>query len=687
MSQNISTGIQLHCPNGYGQLEQNRIYYFLRSYEVRVGQPLVRLVYFDYPQKKDGDMTKFITIRRDIFEEGLLHQHIVVCEIQRMLPEQLANFEGVNLELRDEKRVIAMKSHKERITEKLNVILPLTKDLDQLCASPNMNRAINAYVREKHPSLNPARVRTWFFTYLLFGRNPLVLHYKISNIGKWNRLNKQGSSKLGRPSPRKGKGAGFNVDEQMLAKIKKGYQRESRLGVNMRVIYRHCIKTDFSCTQQRDSRGFMRWINPIGDPYPSFGQFSYHVKKEFGQLRVYKNLYGKNNARTKYEMHQGSFSSSVCNLYERVEADAYSVVEFPRGLIEGSTLPRLVVARIIDLASSLLIGIGFSQGGETATAYRLAYFCAAIPKAKFFQIMGIDGIDPELWPSQGLPQFAIKDRGPGSAKDAHGDSFELGPTIKEITPSYSPQSKASIETSNPKTLENKDAPSYLKSNLTTIEVCRRETIRTVIDNDRIDVGGKVPFDLIGQIIKPTPLSLHNELSKRGRSDAMQISFDDAVRNFLTKCKATLTKEGVYLNSQLYTSAALKQTEMLLRNGHLKHVEVTVFVYDVAVRHIWIEIDGKICELDLTVRLRTNSGDLYRSLSELQQREVYLNEASLEISEHRHALEANMEQTFKEITGKGWRSHSRMKGRPQRGTPLAKQEARETARMANRKTRK
>lgn len=682
MSQNISVGTQLFCPCGYGQLEQSRTYHFFRSYELRLGQPLVQLVYFEYPQKKDGDLTKIINIRRDEFEEGLLHQHIQICEIQKMLPEWLVDLEGINLGSRDNNGAIAIESHLERINEKIDVILPMIEDLDRFCASPNIQRALNAFVREKRPSLNPARVRTWFFTYLLFGRNPYVLHYNVTSIGKWDRLSKQGLSKLGRPSPRKGKEAGFNVDEQIRSKIKNGYQREARLGVSMRVIYRNSMQKDFSCTQQRDINGYMRWVNLNGDPHPSLGQFIYHVKKEFGQLKVYNNMFGKNIARTKYEMHQGSFSNSVCNLYERVEADAYSVVEFPRGLIEGSTLPRLVVVRLIDLASNLLLGIGFSQGGETATAYRLAYFCAAIPKAKFFQIMGIVGVDPELWPSQGLPQFAIQDRGAGSAESAHGYSFELEPTIKEMAPSYSPQSKASIETSNPKTFGNKDAPSHFKSNLTTNEMCQRETIRTVTDNDRIDVGGKIPFDLIGKISKPTPLGLHNELAKRGRSDARQISFDDAVRYFLTKCKATLTKEGIYLNAQLYTSPALKQSGILLRSGHLKHVEVEVFVYDVAVRHIWVEINRKIIELDLTVKLRTNSGDLYRSLSDLQQRESYLNEASLEISEHANALEANMEQTFKKLSGKGWRSSTRVKGKPKKGTPLAKQEAKEAARMFN-----
>ena len=78
--------------------------------------------------------------------------------------------------------------------------------------------------------------------------------------------------------------------------------------------------------------------------------------------------------------------------------------------IEGSDLPALVVVTIRDVASGKKVGIGFSQGSETAAAYRMAQFCAAIGLEAFGALLGLKIKDR----AKGVSPHMVTDRGPVS---------------------------------------------------------------------------------------------------------------------------------------------------------------------------------------------------------------------------------------------------------------------------------
>jgi hypothetical protein len=692
MSASISIGAQLIAPSGFMQLETEITYYFFRSLQIHGRKALTYLIYFDENksrtqknlQNKNNHFSikpRLITTLREDFERGIDLQKIVKKETQSHLPYWLSGMEDRHPSSGSNANKI---SHEERIDQKLKIIGPLLERLDELLKSPNIERQINQYARSCKPAQNETRVRLWFFTYLLFNQNRYALHYSIGKQGIWDRQAHASKIKRGRPSWR-GKDAGFNADTKMVEKIINSYSRISKLGINLREIYQAAITEDFHCTVTGVVSSPMRFISKNEEPYPTFDMYSYYVHQNFGQSQIYHDKYGSKLSRDKFDVDKGSFSSLLINILERAEGDAYHVKALPRGLIEGSTLPGLVVATIIDVTTFAEVGIGFSFGSETSAAYRMALFCAAISKSAFFRIWGMDE-DPATWPTQGLPKYFTTDRGPGSAKEAYGRAHDLEPIFKEITPSGSPRSKPSIETSNPKTPKNRESPSYIQSDLFPGELCIREIYRLLKNNNSVNISDRIPSDLLEHIEIPTPIALYKELARRGRNDSRDVSFADAVRQYLTKSRATLQKDGVHFHGLIYNSEEFRVSGLLNRNGHLSHKKLEIYVYDMALRYVWVDVRGKLIELAMMTRLTTAEGDLYLSLEELLQRESVIKKMNLEAQEHRHAVAAHYKLQFDKTTGKKWDAQKRVTGRPKRGTTVAKREANEAAVLANVKGR-
>ena len=156
----------------------------------------------------------------------------------------------------------------------------------------------------------------------------------------------------------------------------------------------------------------------------------------------------------------------------RVESDAYAINELPRGMWEGSSLPPLYVNTKRDTTSGKKTGIGFSQGSEKSNGYRMATFCEAIRKDRFCMLFGIK-IRPEQWSSQGVSPADICDRGAGATRGAQSRDEDYRPAIRELAPSHAGQSKAIIESSNPKSASNDEAPNFVQSDLHSIELARK----------------------------------------------------------------------------------------------------------------------------------------------------------------------------------------------------------------------
>jgi hypothetical protein len=688
VSAGISVGTQLVTPSGYRSLEKGVTYYFLKS----ARNDCVYLVDFvirppKATKKKYGDKVRTVNINptpipqlvampRADFEEAITGHHLERCEKQAMLPPWLDELEGLNLSLLDGERENAAKSHLARIDRQIEIIYPLIRDVESVIEADDTDLMINQYARSCTPRQNETRTRLAFYVYILFGRNRFALHFPIHKIGRWCRANMLSRAKQGRPSKTFGKEYGNNASPDLIEKAINCYSRESGPGIDMKTIYRTFMTHDLGCRSVVGRDGNKKLQHPLGKPTLTPGMFRYHIQKAFGVGNIQKVLYGRVRSRSKIEAHRGSFTQDVCNISERTERDAYALPDLPRGLIEGYELRPLYVTRSRDVASGMIAGIGFSQGGERASAYRMELFCRAISKVKFCSLFGME-ITEDQWPSIGLSNRDVQDRGVGSTDGGFARDQEFRPVIRELPPSHSGQSKAVIESTNPKTRTTDDAPSHFASDKRVFELVRREIFRVLKDNDTINIKERIPPDLLTHFSRFTPLVLYRELDKRGRNDSLQIQFADAVRTFLTKLKATFNRKGVLLHGQCFSSEALRNTKLFGRINGPQAPETEVYVLDACLRHIWIDVDGQLLELDIQVPLRVGNEVMYLSLEELKEREKFIRQNTVVHEDHRDAHTAMIEREYCDQSGKTWRGGKTIAGRVKRGSPGAKKEAAES----------
>lgn len=674
-------GIQLHAPIGYELLERNTAYHFLRSDST---SNQVMLVYFAAInlkrsiKKSKGNSLKHkptvIFMDRARFERGLAEQLIVRREIQEELPIW---FDGMTIEkLRsysaDSKK--ANLNHQERIDTMLSHIWPLVEKLDEVlnCSSPDA--IINAHARACSPPQHETRLRTAFYAYICFGFDKLALHYPINKIGRWDRMSR--NRKFGRPSIARGPHHGYGSnDHEMIKKIIEGYRQYAGPGKHMAQIYRQTILNIFGCKTGVNSNGLKEFIHPGGKPFPTYHQFRYRVDQAVPLLTRQIHKYGQARVRNRLQASQGRYSEAVGNNMEKTEADAYSCSEVVKGYLEGSHLPKLWVVRIRCLASRLLTGIGFSLKGEAASAYRMALFCQAIDKVKFCKLFGLE-IEPNEWPSKGGSPHAIHDRGPGSTNGADTDESGFRPVIKEIAPTYSGQSKASIESSHPRDVQLEGAPAYIETSMSFVQLGVREIVKTVAANHAIDISDSLGNDALIAGVLPTPIHLWNYLDGLGRTYATPMTFEQAVRAYLTPIEVTVRNDGVYFKAQRFSSEALRLSGILQQSHDSGRFSIKAYMLDVCVRHLWVETASGLVEIDAMLSIRGNDDPLYISVLELEQLEKIRRKNNSTVQSHRLAVAASAQERFKAQTGLELEQGVLKNGRPKRGGKNSLEEQRE-----------
>lgn len=693
----IILGSPITAPQGYDVFEKDQTYYFLRSDPIRA---IVYLVHFyqrnSVVQKcKSGPrkyksivppvLSRLMKVRREYFEQGITGGFLVAGECQSLPPW----LNGLN-----EDQLIANEStdqnckipHSDRIDKKISHIYPLVRDLGGLLEQDDPDKYINHHARHIcKPAQNETRLRQWVYAYLICGMNRFALHYPIHRIGHWDRDANSSDVKRGRPH-RRGRGYGNNTSKEVREKIVKAYRAECGLGIKMSTIYSESMINHFGCKVRVSSEGgrkLKEFFHPEGRPFPTIKTFVYYSIKELGRRQIQKNMFGKVIARTKHDVSRGNFGEHVWNLMQRVEHDGYSVKDLPKGYIEGSTLPALKVIRSRDTLSGMITGIGFSSGGERASAYRMAKFCEAVDKVRFCALFGID-ISPAQWPSVGLSPYDIQDRGPGATPGAISrDEISL-PVIIELPPSHSGQGKALVETSNPKSFHDREAPKYIKSDHTTIELARREIFEVLAFNEITNVGDHIPPDISRKVSLPNPNGLWEAFSGLGRINALQIRFDSAVRQFLDKTEGRLDREGVHLLGRNYFSSVLVDVGAMDRLTGGQGMPVTVYFLEACVRHIWVEIRGRLIELDVRYPIPVGASVLYMSAAEAVEYTKSVKQQDLDQADHALAVSAEYKQKYLEATGKKWNAGRVVAGRPKRGTSTARQEAAEARSVGNRR---
>lgn len=676
-------GVQLVAPNGFEALECGRVYHLLRSDAARERVLLVMFVErLCKPAKNAKTRTNWhptplpvlVSLRRARFERALAEGMIQRLPIQAELPPWQVGLAAARRDSASTPRTLK-RSHAERIDRIVALLAPLLDRLDIILGDDNPDLVINRYARRCDPPQNETRMRLWLYSYLCFGRNRLVLHYATHRLGRWDRLSHP-STKFGRKSAARGAQHGYGSnDAAMRARILDGYERFAGPGVHMSSIYRATMLKVFGCTFARNRRGRACFIQPDGEPIPNLSQFTYQIDKVYPLRERQYTKYGHARTRNRLVPSMGRYTESVGCLMERVEEDAFWVDEVSEGFLSGSHLPALVVARARCSASGMIVGIGFSLGGERASAYRLMKFCMAISKVKFCKLFGLK-ISHEEWPSWGLSPHVIDDRGPGSTEKAQSRAPNGRPVIKEITQSYAGQSKAIIESSNPRSVQLEGEPNHVTTRLTIPQLAVREIVRVIRDNATSNAQARCNIAAIASDVEPTPIGVWAYLDKLGRNDSIPMSFDDAVRGFLTPITLTVKRDGVYYLGQRFDSADLRRTNLLDKAPSGRQFSTAGYMFDLRLRHLWLEVGHEIIEVDMQLTIRDGADQLYVSAAELDQIAFLRRQRASELRNDKQAVMAEIEDRFEAQAGLPFNNGTRRKGRGQRRSVASKLEARQ-----------
>ena len=674
-------GTQIYSPEGWDQIPKKITFHFLKSDAKR---RRVLLVQFETDNKYSNPKAHLFTISRKIFEQGVTSGNILPLSEQSLLPPWLKPLNGIDLSQIDSFRPHAKILHSTRVENRYFNIAPTICDFEKILSRDNPEAEINRRAASCTPPQHESRFRLWVLTYMSFGHDIWTLIPPFHNIGHWDRF-KHPNIKFGAKSIAFGNNYGNGTSSELAERCVKSYLKRATIGKHMTEIYREAMVEDFHCRSAISPSGMSYYIQPDGKPFPTYGQFKYHVQLAIGVEDIQKTLYGAVRHRRSVAASKGSFSEEISNLMERIEADGYYTKEIPKGYIEGTHLQPLCVVIGRDLLSGLKLGIGFSFGNERNTAYRMMLFCMAVPKDYFCMLLGIPFI-PGEWMNIGLPSHFGIDRGPGARKNLIEDLEKRFP-IRDLAPSWSGQSKATVESSHPRDMKTEGQPTYLKSDFTPVQLAKREVMRLMRFNNTADMERRLDPDSDLADVVPSPSGIWDHYDRLFRNDAQPMRLEEAIRTFLTPMEFSIRDDAVWLDQRKFDSDELRATDILdriARSGE-SGTKINGFIMDMCIRHIWVEVDNRILLLDAQLRMRGDEETLYMSLEELKQWNEKRREIGSAFKVHQHAASSEYIQRFEEDTGKPWDSAKRRSGKPKRDATAQQEELEARQATSNRKS--
>jgi hypothetical protein len=303
-------------------------------------------------------------------------------------------------------------------------------------------------------------------------------------------------------------------------------------------------------------------------------------------------------------------------------------------------------------------------------------FCMAVPKKYFARLVGIpaDALD---WIMEGLPPSFTSDRGPGASKNLV-TNLEVAFPIKSIGPSYSGQSNAVAESSHPRSINLEGAPSFIQSDLDVVALMKREVFRAALDNHTSDISGRLDDEAIREFRRlgwtATPHNYWKYLHERLRTSGHSIPIEDAVRSFCTPIPLDVDCQGVRYRSSWFSSEEFRATGIQSEVANLSNFKLPGFVLSMMARYVWVEVRGRLIELEAMLRVRGDTQDLYKPISELDQKAEDLSVLKSRTRQSAVAADVDARVKFKAITGQSWDAGHRRAGSPKKATGTTRQEA-------------
>lgn len=652
----MNIGTQLKFPNGFGSISSNQTLYLLNS-SSRAG----RIVCVEFVTAKNTRRADFHFFQREDFEQGLLDSQISTSRDE--MPVWLERIKGLNIHTFELERTGAKRSNFERAEARACIIQPLVAREKEIFASLDPAKFIADWVKDNAPDQNATRIRFWFSCYLVFGRNPAALYPSYCRIGQYDRTPCSGKNySAGRPARAVCRGK-CKIDKDVEKKIEHGYIKHSGLGVTEMDIYTKTLETEFGCTVQGKGES-LRIISPDSRPFLTINQFRYQAKKLFKPDMLRETRYGAARVRNNMTPDVGHFSEGVANILEKAEADGDYLDE---QLVDFDGQPfgdSFCSVTFVDQATNCRLGIGFATGAENLSAYQMALFSAAVPKPYFGRLLGVE-ISDEEWPCRGLPAHVIVDRGPGASVNLVATK-DLIPFV-EMVGSFQPKSKATVESSHPRTTQTEGAPMTYQSAFTPVEAAKREVLRVIKANWSGDASERVTPDMIRSGVAPNPTAIWTYLDRRARTSGYEISVEEAIRAFLTPVQFTVTRNYIKLGHRRFDSAELCELGFRGRIPKGQTLKVSGYAMNLCVKYAWLEVDNRLVEVQALLPIRDDERQLYVSLDEFKAEQASLNQGKAKQEDFNVAVTMNYRKacviaTGKEPTAGRWRTGKKNRSR-------------------------
>lgn len=612
-----------------------------------------------FPSTKKASVGLTILSHQD-FDSGLASGLISPKSSFSTLPPWHSGLEGVDLHAIEERRRREgrKRSNIEKMKARVQHIDIVLSHSRRFLAADDPLAELRAIVRSSKAleHLNPSRLVIHVLTYLAFDRNDLSVYPDFSRNGRWERDDSNvvvvvRNGALYRTADKDGKERCVN-----------GFRENKKLGRTLVDVYKLSAVSEFDCvaaTHHSDRGTNQSLMHPRGEWFPTYDQFRYIVHEALGKENVHLALYGASRTRRQSKHSKGRFSEAVAFYLEKIEFDAYAVVERPSPDAEGDPVVLLWVVRACDVATANTVGVGFSEGTEKAEAYFNAIFSMCIGLDETAALLGLS-ISPDFVPPKGLGPYSIMDRGTASTYE----DIRKACGISELTPSCQGQSKATVETGHPKPRTIDDIRGAIQISLRAIPLAKRELLKAINSNVSKNVNHRLTPAMIDAGVAANPLSIARFLEGRKRTQAISIPESEAVRRFLRPVTLEAKEDGLYLHDQRYgcIAAARPATDVRRDEETLstipKGARVKAHAYCLSARKMWVEHEGRQIAIEPYLSLRETADQLCVPLSALSLRSKMMQLIRKEQRATASAADVALIEQFEQMTGLSWNAGTR-----------------------------
>ncbi|WP_218511949.1 hypothetical protein [Variovorax sp. dw_308] len=672
----MSVGVNFVAPEGYVTLKKGVKYLLLRNDGLR---KRVLFVSFHDRTEHEARHAALAVLSRNDFEAGLVPgprssvPPLVTTtrgaaegddqkEIE--LPPWLESLKGTSFGS-DPRFTEA----KQLVDERLLVIGAALNQINAILQADDPDRELNKLARACKPAVNETRFRLWFYLYVAYGYQKWAVLPARSRWGKWDRLDpKYKDSHLGRPGEHYGNQFGHWSSQEMIQTMVDGFRAYVHKANDITGAWAMTLRLKFGCKVKKVN-GEYEVFHPDGQPYPSYDQFRYRIYQKVGREEVRRILHGDNRYRHEDAAIVGSYHEGLSNLGDVAYFDSAQIVEYPKSYLGNYALPPLQQVDLVDGRSSWILGVGFSLGAEKAKAYNISMFCSALKKSEFGRIIGYP-ISDEDWPGHGVPAVVHGDRGKGATNDV---KVALAPTRtgRDKSPTYTPQSDAPVETKHARHTKKQEAPTYVISDLTVIQLIKRQVRNAIKKNRSDDVSARASDRAVVEGGVQTPLQLRNYLADHHQDSLVEISFNDAVRRFLDPVVFEVREGKLYYKHRHYSSEEVIRGGLGAEMRHVNGMKLDGYTMTAVPKFAWIEYRGKLLEVEAV-----SHGDPYAALASLPELDQIANTRSRASGarQARKKLEVvAAQEEFKQETEREWHSGRTVKRRPKVKSKAAQDE--------------